>query len=331
MQPIKPTSYSRDYEITDAMFGAFRSPGGMPFFWKLLGWATLLLTIIGVPLIPMAISSYVDLITAVFAAESGPDVAFATVRGMGRYLGVMSLYTIAYVAVIAIIRAAFFRSYFFGDLGGTFPFQFGSDEVRQGLSMLGFYALLALLVIGISLLANVPMALLIMVLFGEESVAGMVLESLGIILLYVGIIAAYIWFAVRFCTAGALTALRGKTHVLAARHVSRNRFWALFGSILVAGLIGYIVSYIAVVIGIMLVFPSINIGDIMTNMINGDPEATLDAIQRVSETVSFRIMTMISIVIVSAGYAFYLLLLVGPQAYFTHQWAGADPNALDAE
>ena len=272
------------------MFGAFRSPGGMPFFWKLLGWATLLLTIIEVPLIPMAISSYGDL----------------------NMIIVMSLYMIiAYVAVIAIIRAAFFRSYFFGDLGGTFPFQFGSDEVRQGLSMLGFYALL---VISISLLAIVLMALLIMV-SGEESVAGMVL---GVIpLYYVGIIAAYIWFAVRFCTAGALTALRGKTHVLAARHVSRNRFWALFASILVARLIGYIVIYIAVIIGILLVFSSINIGDTMTNMIESDPAAW--------------IMTMISIVIVSAGYAFYLLLLVGPQAYFTHQWAGADPNALDAE
>ncbi|MGJ8559793.1 MAG: hypothetical protein ACSHX3_06115 [Litorimonas sp.] len=325
MLPLEPTPYSKDYEITDAMFGAFRTSGGMQFFWKLFGWSTLLLTIIGALLIPPTLSAYVELIKASVMVESNPDSAFEALVIMAKFVGMIGLYMFGYIVVIAIIRAAFYRGYFFGELGGTFPFQFGRDELRQGLAILGFYVLLMVLLFGVTIVTMTPMTFLIMAL-GEDSVLFMVLIM---ILLYLGIIVVYIWFGVRFCTAGALTALRGKTHLLAARHISRNRFWALFGSILVAGLIGYVVSNIAYTTGFLMAFSGLNINDLITVMSGSDPEVILAAIERATATASFRISTFIAIAVVSAGYAFYSLILAGPQAFFTRQWA--DAAALNLE
>lgn len=319
--PLAPSPYDKDYEITDAMFGAFRTPGGMPFFWKLMGWAIVFLTIVGAIFIPPMLSTYVDFIASAFEAEMDPDpnAAWAILYSMGSFLGMTLLYSLAYVAVMSAIRAAFFRGYFFGEVEETFPLNVGGDELRQSLSMLGFYFLLVLIIFGVALVAIFPMILMIGGL-GPDNLFGFFLSML---LLYVGIFAAYIWFGVRFCTAGALTALRGRIHVLAARHVSRHRFWALFGSILVAGLIGYVVCYAAFAVGLLMAFSGLNFGELLTIMSGTDPESTLEAIEKATESASFRISTIFAIALVSAGYAFYSLMLAGPQAFFTKQWAEA--------
>ena len=63
--------------------------------------------------------------------------------------------------------------------------------------------------------------------------------------------------------------------------------------------------------------------DLFTILSGLNPEATLEAHDRATETVSFRFATIIAIVVVSAGYSFYSLILAGPEAFFTKQWAEA--------
>lgn len=319
MSDLRPSPYSKDYEITDAMFGAFRSPGGMPFFWKLFAWGTGLFSIFGVLLFPPAIESYVDLIRKSVLLEQSPE-DFGLMWGtLGRFALIWTAYMLGYIVIVALIRAAFFRGYFFGETEDQIPIQFGWDELRQGLAILGYFSLF----IAVSILAG-------MILIGLITVPAMALGDdalpvvvLMIIVFYIGFFALLLWVGIRFYCAGALTALRESTHVLAAINVSINRFWAIFGSILVAGIIGYVVNYAASTTGVLVAFSGLAGSDIFTLLLGTDPEASLDAIQRATETASFRFATIIAIILASAGYSFYTLILAGPQAFFTRQWAEA--------
>lgn len=325
MLPLEPTPYSKDYEITDAMFAAFRTSGGMPFFWKLLGWGTLLFTVIGLLIIKPMLGSYVDIIRISVMVETDPDQAAQMFGVLGQFFFVMMLFIIGYALVVAFIRGAFFRAYFFDDLGGTTPLKFGADEIRQFLVYLGYYTVIMVFIILLTLAVMIPSSI-ITVVSGGDSMTVMVIT---LVVLYITMIAGYIWIGVRLSCASALTALNGRTHVFAARYVSKNRFWALFGSILVAGLIGYVVSYIGSTFGMQLAFPNMNFAEYMTMVSGLDPEATVQTVERLAETATFNIMSVLAIILLSAGYSFYILMLSGPQAFFTRQWADSGAAAYE--
>ena len=123
MSDLRPSPYSRDYEITDAMFGAFRSPGGMPFFWKLFAWGTGLFSVFGFLLFPPAIVSYVDLIRTSVEIETSPEDLGNLGVSFGRFALIWTAYLLGYVVIVALIRAAFFRGYFFGETEDQIPIQ----------------------------------------------------------------------------------------------------------------------------------------------------------------------------------------------------------------
>ncbi|MGB3457113.1 MAG: hypothetical protein WBG08_09955 [Litorimonas sp.] len=327
MTKLTAAPYHRDYEITDAMFGAFRGPGGAAEFWRLLLWSTLLLTIFGVLVIPPIISSYIETIRLTALSELDPAAADQIVGNIlwetVKWIGL----SILYLAVFGIIRAAFFRSYFFGPDPQMIPFRLGRDELNQTLAVLGYYALYMAVTIVATIVLVVPMIAL-MVALGVDNPAALVL---GMILLYVGLAVAVVWVLVRFCCAGSLTALRGQVHVLGSRYVTRNRFWALFGSALVAGLIGYVVFYVLMAMAVGLAFTGLGGADLFTLMAAQDPEAILETLDGLTQTSAFRISSIFAILIVSAGMAFYSLILAGPQGYFTRQWADALTSMEDPQ
>jgi len=240
MLPLEPTPYSKDYEITDAMFAEFRTSGGMPFFWKLFGWLTLAYTLLYAIFLPSIFKSYFELIFISFEMGQSPtsEQTQTMLSNLANIMPMILITSLFGFAIMAASRSAFFRGYFFGETEGLFPFRFGGDELRQGLAILGYW--------GVYLIAYlVPYILLIIVFIILFSITGWqgseeIAAVFATILVFLGGIAMsvfLVWVMVRLAPAGALTALRGRTHVLAARHVSKNRFWALFGSILVAGLI----------------------------------------------------------------------------------------------
>lgn len=321
MTPIEPTPYSKDYEITDAMFGAFRSPGGARFFWILFAWGTLFYSIVyGLFALP-AVKIYLDAFANLMRTDAlADDAAAAEVVG-----SLLMLYPLAFLLIIAtllihaLLRATFYRGYFTGETGGAFPFRFGNDEVRQALSVLGCYGTIMIACIG-AFIALMAVTAGLGVAFGKAAVA------VAGLLLFIGIIATIvgmIWIGVTLSPAGALTAMRGDTHVLAARHVSKNRFWALFGSLLVAGLISYVVQTVVsfgAIIPFLTVFMN---GDMMAALSTTDADAAGEVIRESLTSGGFMISVFVSLVLSSASYAFYSLIMAGPTAFFTRQWAEA--------
>ena len=133
---------------------------------------------------------------------------------------------------------------------------------------------------------------------------------------------------VKFAPAGALTGMRRKVHVLAARNVSKNRFWGLLGSIIVAGIIAYIASYAAMLIGGMVGLAGLFTGDTAAAFGSEDPAAIGAALSSATSGTGFKIGALFAIVCFAFGNAFYILMLMGPSAFFTKQWAESDPSAV---
>ena len=325
MSDIVARPYNKDYEITDAMFGAFRSPGGAKLFFKLLGWTTLLLTVLYFVAFPSIVRGYVDILAGLSAFDpANPDTVDGFDEVMSTaFLGMLPsliLLMVGSIAVIALVRAAFYRAYFHGETTGRFPFRIGADEGRQFLSQLGYWSLYLLgyviftaLIIAMSALAAVTLG----------SGAAAIAVGLFVALIYIGLIVYSVWFLVKFAPAGALTGLRRKTHVFAARHVSRNRFWALFGALLVAFVIGYVASYIISLIGAEVAMPGLMDGSVLTDE---DPASALQALLADSATPGFKIRAAFGILMLCAGTAFYMLMLLGPSAFFVRQWDELDPK-----
>ncbi len=325
MSDIVARPYNKDYEITDAMFGAFRSPGGAKLFFKLLGWTTLLLTVLYFIVFPTIVSNYVEILAGLTAFDpADPDSMDGFGEAMSNaffsMLPSLILLMVGSLAIISLVRAAFYRAYFHGETTGRFPFKLGADEGRQFLSQLGYWSLYLLgYVVFIAVIGAVT-ALATMTL-GNGAAA--VVVGLFVVLLYLGLIVYSVWFLVKFAPAGALTGLRRKTHIFAARHVSRNRFWALFGALLVAFVIGYVASYIISLIGAEVAMPGLMDGSVLTDE---DPASALQALLADSATPGFKIRAAFGILMLCAGTAFYMLMLLGPSAFFVRQWDELDPK-----
>lgn len=332
MLPLESTPYSKDYEITDAMFAAFRTSGGMPFFWKLFGWLTLAYTILYAVFLPSIFKSYFEFIFISVEMGQNPtsEQTQTMLSNMTKIIPVILITSLFGFAIMAACRSAFFRGYFFGETEGLFPFRFGRDELRQVLAILGYW--------GIYLIAYLVPYILLMIVFGiiiaitgwqgSEEVA-VVLTIIFMLFGGIALLVFLVWVMVRLAPAGALTALRGRTHVLAARHVSKNRFWALFGSVLVAGLIGYVVAYIFFILGFTVGLAGLFNGDMMAAFIAEDFDLIMQSAAAASKTSGFKIGAFFAIIMSSAGSAFYSLLIAGPQAYFTRQWAESGAAAYD--
>ena len=333
MSEITARPYRKDYEITDAMFGAFRSPGGMGLFWRLLGWTTLLYTVLYVLVLPSIVRGYVNMFagigdldpTDVEAAEAVSDQINSAMLDM---LPSLLVLMIGSIVILAVVRAAFYRSYFHNETVRGFPFRLGADEGRQLLAQTGYWGLLLVFYILFAIVVGLVAALIGFGVgaSGGDGVGGMVLLGLIVVLAYIGIFVLLAWYLVRFAPAAALTGLRRKTHVFAARHVSKNRFWALFGALLVALIFGYVASYAAMLMGGMIGASGLVDGNLLEQLMGDDASSVIESVGAKTQTTSFRIKAFIGTVLLCLGTAFYTLMIMGPSAFFVRQWDEMDPS-----
>lgn len=302
---ISPAPYSKDYEITDAMFGAFRSAGGAKLFWLLTAYLTIALSIVFLLTVPPTVSAYGRFIVA--SMEGATDIIIseaikATIWAL--------LMTVLSLAANAVVRAAYYRAYFFGVDDGVFPIRFGPDEGRQIMAILGFYGLVYILAISVGILIGV--------FLGDTSAGFATFMAFLLMIVLMGLI---YWIMVILSPAGALTALRGRTHIMASRHVSKGRRWAIFGSVLVAGLIGYVAYYITSTIGFMAGLSGLMSSELFSALMAEDTVQMIDLFQDAMSQSGFKAGVALAIILMSAGIAFYYMMIAGPQAFFTRQWA----------
>lgn len=153
-------------------------------------------------------------------------------------MGMIWLYDLVLLVVLAMIFAAIFRAVIAPDRRGFAYLRLSMDEVRLvGLAFLLWIA---------AVVAMIVASLLIVLL---TAVVGYVIGARGAavalgIVLFVALGGAAIWAEVRLSIAFPLTLMRGRITIGEAWRLTAGRFWTLFGAYLVGTLIVAILSMI---------------------------------------------------------------------------------------
>jgi len=157
------------------------------------------------------------------------------------------------------------------------------------------------------------------VIFGP---LGAILAGIGILLL----IAIMFAFPVRMAPAAALSGLKGKTHVLAARHITKNRFWSLFGVYLVVWIGGYIGVYITNTIAMLLISGDPEFMIAMSGLSKENPRAIFDFVAERFSNPLFMLLGIFSMAMIAASYSAWMLWIAGVSAYAVRLWQSDDPT-----
>lgn len=191
---------------------------------------------------------YVQMIQA--TTYGGDPSAMATPpMAMMRLIPSYFLVLFIVFALMASYEAACLRWLVRGETGGFLGLTLGADMWRVYSGYWVWYGLF----IGFYLASIIVVAILAGVLSvsGDAALTGIVLT-----IAVLAILGAAIYFAVRLAPAAATSIAQGRFSFFKAWTATRGRFWALFGSFFLLGLlyvVGLVVIYIlgAVVIGMM--------------------------------------------------------------------------------
>lgn len=202
-------------------FGLIRAQPGLVAIWGMLYLAVAMLGFVVV--LPMMKAM----------AVTPPDPA--ALRPM---MGMIWLYDLVLLVVMAVIFAAIFRAVIAPERRGFAYLRVGMDEVRLiGLALLVWIAAVVAMIVASLLI--VLLTAIVGHVFGAHGGA----VALGIILLLV-LGCAAIWAEVRLSIAFPLALMRGRITIGEAWRLTAGRFWTLFGAYLVGTLIVAILSMI---------------------------------------------------------------------------------------
>jgi hypothetical protein len=198
--------------ILDGAFGLLRRRPGAVAVWCLVETAT-----------AAAMMLVLRPMYRMQAAEVGAVSAAS-------FAGSLLLAELLALCVFAILMAAAFRAVLRPEERGVAFLRLGTDELRiVALTLL--FGVVAYLVLVISSVLSVMLGLLV---GGKESLGVLV----GAVFGGVGIAALVcIWVQVRLALAFPLTVLRGRFVLAASWRLTRGRFWALLGALLVVFLL----------------------------------------------------------------------------------------------
>jgi hypothetical protein len=124
--------------------------------------------------------------------------------------------------------------------GGVASLKLGADELRQ----VGLLLLVSLILVGVYLLGGVA----IILVSGLVSLISRPLAALLAMLGVIALVGGVVFVAVRLSLASAITFATGRIAIAQSWQMTKGRFWPLLGAYLLAGVMGIIVSLLAIAI-----------------------------------------------------------------------------------
>lgn len=238
------------FSATDAALEGFRIARAKPkamLIWTAASLAISLLATVA------TIVLFGDTLTQIMAAsetaESDPTQIFAL---MGQ-MAVFYLFLIPFVLLIfSIFTTAVYRAVLKPDEDRLGYLRLGADEGRQALvlfvlGLLGFAVSMAAMIVMILIVALI--AGLVGATGGGESVAAGIGAALGVLFGYLALVAVSIAFWVKFSFAGPMTFAEKKLRIFGSWRATKGHFWPLFGSYLLAFILGLLVAMLGGIIG----------------------------------------------------------------------------------
>lgn len=233
---IEPRRPGATFDFGQAITQMFRSPDGGRFAFRLVFSTGLVMGIIYVVAGFLMAGPYLSMLSNMDATD--PDAMFSS---FGALVPGYLLMLIGFMVVMAMGEGALHRKLLRGEDGGMFPLRLGRDELRIFCISWGVWIL--------SFLAFFFAILIIALLGGLTAVAVPVLGMIIIGLGYFAGFVVWIFIAIRLAPASALSVNQDRWHLLAAKKITKHRFWSLFLAYLVVGVGGYILNYLLTLIG----------------------------------------------------------------------------------
>lgn len=223
---------------TDMAFEGIRLARERPM--AILTWAALIfvMTLLGAAaLIGIAGEAMGEL--SELQGETQPDPAEA-LRLLGSILPAMLVFLPLVLVLYGVLYAAVNRAVLRPEAARGAPLKLGGEELRQGLVIL----LLSLVLLFAYVVLAVVVALVAAAAGSANPAAGGLLAFVGIGLALV----LMLFLAVRLSLASPLTFDEGRVRVLQSWHLTRGRFWPLFGGYVLAAALALVIYLLALVV-----------------------------------------------------------------------------------
>lgn len=254
MAKHKPV-FSHKFDVGAAMSVPLNMPGGRNFFLRLLAWGLALILLTYAVLGRSFIGAYKEiLISSIELDETNPDpeAVMAMMGHLGAIITPMLLMTLVLWIVFVMIETAMHKNVFRGTDNGMLPLRFGKDEARVMLAQF----VLALCMVGVYFLVIIGIVLIFTLVAVSSQISSVLAIVLGIAAIFgtVYLFGLLIHVCLRWAPAAAMSVRDDKQYIFEGWRITKGRGWPLFGSYLVTGIIGYIVIYTVMTLGVMLAF-----------------------------------------------------------------------------
>lgn len=314
------------FDFNQAVGAVFQTPGGKDYALRLWFWLAMTLFIVLIVSLPLILPHMGALMEASWTVNQAtfngqePEVEplwEALINLIPGYIIIL----LGLLTATSLGEAAFYRKYLLGAEPAKMPLRFDRHMVRNLIVQIGFYVLFFLLYF-----AGV---LIVAVIGGGVAGISPVLGGFLIVIGFIALIAALIGYPVKYAPAAALSHLNDSTHLLAARKVTKHRFWSLFGAYVVTYIGGYIAYYILYILVLGVVTGDM---DFIMSMSGLSTESPASAFQAAAERISnplVMIIGVLGVAVISAAWSAWMLWIAGVSAYAVKWWANdvvSDPT-----
>lgn len=223
---------------TDAAFEGFRIAREKPL--AIVIWAVVAMAIAAITAVALVLTVGPDMAELTAASQAGSSDPEAVMALMPKFLKLYAVILPLGLLGLALFTCAVYRTVLRPDDRGLGYLKLSGDELRMVLlfiilGLLGFLALMG---------ASAVIGVLAGVLGAAAPGASAAVFVLGLI----AFVMTILWIGVRLSLAGPMTFTEGRLVVFGSWKVTRGRFWFLFGTYLLAFVMGLIVSLLGLVI-----------------------------------------------------------------------------------
>ena len=313
------------FDFNAAVGAIFKTSDGKDYALRLWVWHSLsifIVLIISLPFLVPYLGEYLEVAWEINQQTLSGDSSSVDINAFTSILLKMipgyALLLIGLLIVASLGEAAFYRKYLLGAEPAKIPVRLDRHTFRNMLIQLGFYSLFILVYVGGALLVGLLMGVGLII----HPAIGAMLAIIGFIFLIIALIA----YPIKFAPASALSHFDDKAHVLAARHITKFRFWPLFGAYLVTYVGGYIAYYIIYIMIAILVTGDPNFMIAMSGLSSESPRIAFEAAAARLSNPLVMILTVLGIALMSAAWSAWMLWIAGVSAYAVKWWANDDPT-----
>jgi len=312
------------FELGDAVFQAFKLPGGLSFLVRLIISMSILLGILWAVFAGPIVSAYVEFFNFVIELEeAGREPSPWEIIGpMLSLMGIFSILGFVSWFIMASAETALHKNKLHGVDLGIFPLRFGMAEIRVMIAQL----VVGLVITGIVVVGYGLTALLVVAAIAGGQVNGALgfLGGLLAFLVIMGMIVALVLASVRLAPTAALSVRDNELKTLQGWHVSKGRFWPMLGSFFIIMIITSIVQQTIMTGGMMALMPMIGDLESLASVDSDDPAVVWEIIKTAFLQPSVLIPLVIVMIIYIIGQMLSYCAIWGVSSYV----AGLDDDTM---